>query len=98
MTSSTRSLTGAVLPLRAAPSTVISTFASRELHALAHRLRGEAAEDDVVRRADARAGEHRDDHLGDHRQVDPDHVALAHAEVLQRVREALDLGEQLARR
>ena len=31
-----------------------------ELHPLAHRLGGEAAEDDVVRRADARAGEHRD--------------------------------------
>ena len=49
-------------------------------------------------RADARAGEHRDDDLGDHRQVDADDVALAHAEVLQRVGEALDLGQQLARR
>ena len=66
-----------------------------ELHALAHRLGGEAAEDDVVRGADARAREHRDDDLGDHRQVDPDNVALAHAELLQRAGEAFDLGEQL---
>ena len=67
----------------------------RELHPLAHGLGGEAAEDDVVRSADPRAGEHRDDDLGDHRQVDPDHVALLHAEILQRAGEALDLGEQL---
>ena len=40
-------------------------------------------------------GEHRDDDLRDHRQVDPDDVALAHTEVLQGVGEALDLGEQL---
>jgi len=34
-----------------------------ELHPLADRLRREAAEDDVVRSADARAGEHCHDHL-----------------------------------
>ncbi len=66
-----------------------------ELHPLAHRLRGEAAEHDVVRGADARAGEHRDHHLGDHRQVDPHDVAAAYAEILQRVGEALHLREQL---
>ena len=65
-----------------------------ELHALAHRLCGEAAEDDVVRGADARAGEHRDDHLGDHRQVDPDDVALAHAQVLEGVGKPHHLPEQ----
>ena len=89
ITSSTRSLTGAVLPLRAAPSTVIEQLGLGELHPLAHGLGGEAAEDDVVRRADPRAREHRDDHLGDHRQVDADDVALLHALVLQRVGEAL---------
>jgi hypothetical protein len=66
-----------------------------ELHALAHGLGREAAEDDVVRGADARAREHRDDHLGDHRQVDPDDVAPAHAELLQRAGEAFDVAEQL---
>ena len=65
-----------------------------ELHPLAHRLGAEAAEDDVVDRPDPRAGQHRHRDLGDHRQVDPDHVALLHAEVLQRVGEALRVGEQ----
>ncbi len=55
------------------------------LHPLFDGLRREAAEDDVVRRADARAGEHRDDDLGDHRQVDPDDVALLDALVAQGV-------------
>jgi len=66
----------------------------RELHPLAHGLGREAAEDDVVRRADPCAGEHRDNDLGDHRQVDPDDVALGDAEVLQRVGEPLDVGQQ----
>jgi hypothetical protein len=48
-----------------------------------------------VRRADASAGEHRDGHLGDHRQVDPDHVAAAHPQRPQRIGEALHVGEQL---
>ena len=65
-----------------------------ELHALAHSLGGKSAEDHVVRSADARAGEHRDHDLGDHRQVDPDHVAPADAKALQRAGEAFDLGEQ----
>ena len=66
----------------------------RELHALAHGLGREAAEDDVVDRADARAAEHRGDGLGDHRHVDADDVALADAEVLEHVRKALDLVEE----
>ena len=41
------------------------------------RVGGEAAEDHRVRRADPGAGQHRDDGLGDHRQVDRDPVALA---------------------
>ena len=48
-----------------------------------------------MRGPDARAGEHRDDDLGDHRQVDPDHVALFHPEVLERVGEALDVAVQV---
>ena len=66
-----------------------------ELHPLGDRLRREAAEDDVVRRADPSAGEHRDDDLGNHRQVDADDVALADAALLERVGAALDVGEQL---
>ena len=66
-----------------------------DLHALLDGLRREAAEDDVVRGADPRAGEHRDDDLGDHRQVDPDDIALLDALVAQRVGEALDVGVEL---
>jgi hypothetical protein len=46
-------------------------------------------------RPDAGAGEHRDDDLGDHRQVDPDDVAGPDADVLECVGEALDVGQQL---
>ncbi len=66
-----------------------------ELHPLADGLGREAAEDDVVRRTDARTGEHRDDDLRDHRQVDPDDVALLDAEVGERVGEALDVGQDV---
>ena len=55
----------------------------------------EAAEDDGVDRADARDREHRGDRLGDHRHVDRDAVALADAEPLEDVREALDLVGEL---
>jgi hypothetical protein len=67
----------------------------RDLHALLDRFGREPAEHDVVRGTDARAGEHRDDDLGDHRQEDPDDVALADAQVLERVREPLHLEVQL---
>ncbi len=55
----------------------------------------EAAEDDRVDGADARDREHRDDGLGDHRQVDGDAVSGAHAEALEHVRGALDLVGEL---
>ena len=67
---------------------------ARDLHPLDDRAGGEAAEDDVVDRADPRAGEHRHGRLGHHRHEDADDVALADAERLQPVREALDLVEQ----
>ena len=67
----------------------------RHLHPLAHRVRGEAAEDHVVRSADPGTGEHRDDDLGDHRQEDPDHVPLADAEILQAVGQALHVAMQV---
>ena len=66
-----------------------------ELHPLAHRLRREAAEDDVVRGADPSAGKHGHHDLGDHRQVDADHVSPADAVVAQRVGEALGIRQQL---
>lgn len=46
---------------------------------------GEPAEDHRVRGTDAGAGEHRDDGLGDHRQVDRHPVALADTELQQRI-------------
>ena len=53
--------------------------------AVGDRLRGEPAEHDRVDGADARAGQHRHRRLGNHRQVDGDAVALAHAERAQRI-------------
>ena len=67
----------------------------RDLHPLPDRLGREPAEHDVVRGADPRAREHRDDDLGDHRQVDPDDVALADAERLEGVREPLHVAVQV---
>ena len=49
------------------------------------RGRREAAEHDGVRCAEARAGEHRDDGLGDHRQVDRDPITGLDPEFDQRV-------------
>ena len=62
---------------------------------LVQRLRREAAEHDRVRRADARAGLHRDDALDRHRHVDHDAIALLHAAFFQRVREARHAREQV---
>ena len=56
---------------------------------------GESAEDDGVDGADARAGEQGDGQLGRHAHVDGDAVALADAEGLEGVGEALHLGVQL---
>ena len=58
---------------------------SAEVEVVADGRGREAVEDHVVRGPDARAGEHRDDDLGDHRQVNADDVALADAASLQRV-------------
>ncbi len=65
-------------------------------NAVAQRLRGEAAEDHRMRRADARAGLHRDHGLDRHRHVDDDAIALGHAERLQRIGHAASPGEQFA--
>ncbi|ERJ33876.1 hypothetical protein L810_3706 [Burkholderia sp. AU4i] len=62
---------------------------------LVQRLRGEAAEHDRVRRADAGAGLHRDDAFDRHRDIDDDAVALADAALLQRIRETRHAGEEI---
>ncbi len=62
------------------------------VHPARERVGGEAAEDDGVRRAEPRAGEHRDRQLRDHAHVDRDRRALLDAELLQRVREADDVA------
>ena len=64
--------------------------------AVAKRLGAEPTEDDGMRRADPRAGEHRDRQLGDHPQVDVHPVALGDPEAAERVRQAGDLVEQVA--
>ena len=63
--------------------------------AIGDGLAAEAAEDHAVRRAEAGAGEHRDDGLGHHRQVERDDIALLHADRLEAVGEAADLVAQV---
>ena len=65
------------------------------LDPVAERVGGEAAEHHRVRRADARAREERRRQLRHHAEVDVDPVALADAELLQRVGEPADVVEQL---
>ena len=65
------------------------------LDATLERCRGEPAEDDRVDGADARAREHRDRQLGNHRQVDRDAVPSADALLAQDVGELADLVVQV---
>ncbi len=58
--------------------------------------RGEAAEDHRVDRADARAGEHGERRLGDHRHVDQHAIAAPHVLRLEDGREPVHLGGKLA--
>src|SRR5690606_15851543 len=62
--------------------------------AVGEGARGEAAEHHRVRGADAGAGQHGDDGLGDHGHVDRHAVAQADALALEDVREAADLLEE----
>src|SRR5262249_48599774 len=66
------------------------------LDAAREAVRREAAEHDGMNGADARAGEHCDRRLGDHRQIDRDAIALLDAFRPQRIREAADLFVQFA--
>ena len=67
----------------------------RVVDAVAYRLRREPAEDDRVDRADPGAREHRDDRLGQHRQIDRHPIALLHAESLERVGAATHLAREV---
>ncbi len=68
---------------------------ARVVHAITERFGREAAEHHRVHRADPRARQHGHRRLGNQRQVDRHPVALLHAERLEPVREAADLGVQL---
>ena len=61
-------------------------------------VRREAAEHHRVHGPEARAGQHREQRLGDHRHVDDDAIALADAERSEDRRGAVDLAVQLGER
>ena len=63
--------------------------------AVGQRVGREPAEHHRVRGADAGAGQHGHRQLGDHRHVDGDPIALADAQALEHVGEALDRGQQV---
>ena len=67
---------------------------SRILDAAGERLGREAAEHHRMDGADARAGEHGEGGLGDHRQIDGDAVASLDAVLLEHIGEAADLFVQ----
>ena len=74
---------------------MITTLRLRIVDAVAQRFGGEAAEDDVVRDADPRAGQHRDRQLRNHAHVDRDAIAFLDAERLQHIGEPADFVMQL---
>ncbi len=93
-------LVGDRLQLKEAPLPVATIGGDQHLRlsvvdAVGKCGRRESGEDHAVRRTEARAGEHRNRHLGDHRHVDRHAIALANAERLQRVRRLLYLAVQI---
>ena len=68
----------------------------RVVDARGEARRREAAEHHGVDRAEARAGEHGERGLGDHRHVDDHALAALHAERLHHRRHAVHFGVQLA--
>ena len=70
-------------------------LAAHVVHPVGQRVGREASEDDRVRRAEARAREHRDRELRHHPHVDRDRGALADADLLQRVRHPHDVALEL---
>ena len=78
----------------AAPSAIAGDhhFGLGVVDALAQGFGGKSAEDDAVRRADFRAGEHGDGQLRHHAHVDRHAVAFGDAQGTQRVGEAVHLA------
>ena len=70
--------------------------AVRIVNAIPDRVGREAAEDDGMGHADARAGEHGDGEFRDHRHVNRRSLAALDAELTQPVRESANLGEEFA--
>ena len=81
----------------AAPGLVLRDqhLAAHVVRAAGERIGREPAEDDRVRRPEARAGEHRDRQLGHHSHVDRDLRPLDDAELLQDVRHPDDASLQV---
>ncbi len=93
--SSTAGFRAIAEPRRFWPSAVMTSFALRVVDAAAQRLRGEAGEHHRVRCADARARQHRDDRLGDHRQVDRHAVPGDDAQLRQGMGRLRHLDQEL---
>ena len=72
------------------------TFGRASSMRIASSFGGEPSEHDRVDGADPGAGQHGDDRLGDHRQVDDDGVALGDTEGDERAGEPRHLVPQLA--
>ena len=70
-------------------------LAAHVVHPVREGVRREAPEDDRVRCAEARAGEHRHGELGHHPHVDRNRGALADADLLQRIRHPHHIALQL---
>src|SRR5436190_18363697 len=70
-------------------------IALRVVDTVSKGIRAELAKHDRLRRAYARAGQHRDRELGYERQIDRDAVAALDAERLEYVRELVDLSIQV---
>ena len=88
-------LSGTSLPRRQPPSAVITSLRLGVIVAVRDRVGTKAAEDDRMRRADPRTGQHGDDQFGNHRHVDGDAVARFDAQLLQDIGEAADFAVQI---
>ena len=93
-------LIGDRLQLKEVPFAVPAVGGDQDLRrgvvdAIGERIGGEAAKHHAMCRAESGAGEHGDRHLGNHRHVDRDAVALGNAERLQCIGGLLYLAQQV---
>ena len=84
------------LPPRSPSSAVMTCVDPQSAMRPPKCLGGESREHDRVHGTEPRTGEHGDGDLGNHRQIDGDPVALAHAERLQGIGALADALVQLA--